>query len=151
MPGSLAVILLVCLAIAIAWARIDAARPAAPFAHGHHRTPPIPAASGFAEAADPMAGAPLLAVEAQGRSFLFAFVHKGEEEGWRIYILRQPPYGSRVVGPHETHRHFDAVLRLHFVCIHDDRKPVVAPAEAMDLARMWADGTVRYIDTGLAF
>ncbi len=151
MLGYVALILLACLAVAIAWARIDAAAPPAPPSLGHHAPSPAAAPMGFVDAADPLAGAPRMDVEANGRSFQFAFVHKGDQEGWRIYILRQPPYRGRATGAHETHRFRDADLRLHYICIHPDRQPIAEPADAMSLARMWAGGTVRYIDTGQQF
>jgi hypothetical protein len=154
MPQTLQTVLLIvalCFAGALAWARVDAAwRP--PATVGAHRAMPrpIPDLPGF-DPAERLAGAPRLALEVGGRAFLFAFVDKAGGEGWRIYILRHPPYGVRSDGGHETHRIFDQALGLHFICIHPDRQPVATPPEAVRFARMWAEGSVRYIDTGQAF
>ena len=86
-----------------------------------------------------------------GRRFDFEFVDKGGGEGWRMYILLQPPYGARAQGGHESHRYYDAVRSCHYICVHEDKQPIRSVAAAARFAQMWAKGTVRYIDTGQTF
>jgi hypothetical protein len=145
-------ILLACIAaVAFAWARLDADAPAPPSG----RAPSRPASSFHAEAREPSGPPPLrgprAAVRIYGEPFLFQFEYQDTSEGWRTYILQQPPYGARAQGGHESHRFFDTARRLHFICIHEDKQPVRTLPEAAEFARMWANGTVRYIDTGQAF
>ena len=88
-----------------------------------------------------------------GRDYSFAFelVDMRTAEGWRLYILDQPGYGQWADGCHETHRHLDRQSGLHYICIAQGRQPVATVAEAKGLARLWAEGTARYIDTGRGF
>jgi hypothetical protein len=138
-----------CLAaVAVAWARLEAARPYP--TQQSWRAQPQPTRPEEPRD-DDLGRAPRARALVYGRPFEFAFVDQGGAEGWRSYILHQPSYGPWAQGGHESHRYWDSGRNCHFVCIDGGRQPVRTLREAAALAQMWAKGTVRYIDTGRGF
>ena len=81
-----------------------------------------------------------------GVDFKFRFAWRPSENSWRIYILDQPPYGSRSAGAVETHRL--GLPRRPYVCwtgaIEDFD-------DARYIASVWANATMTYIRTGASF
>jgi hypothetical protein len=154
---TVAILLISILAIAVAWAHLDAAaapRPTPPSARPQSPFRPEPTVSPGhprAQPARPRHSHPRAQLIVYGRRFIFEFEYQDASEGWRTYILDQPPYGARAQGGHESHRYYDRGRGLHFICIHEEKQPVATLAEARAFAEMWAKGTVRYIDTGQTF
>ena len=81
-----------------------------------------------------------------GRSdFGFEFVWLGEN-GWRVYILDGPDYGTRDASLHTTHRLTDE--RGYYVCWSE---ALTNEAQARHVAAAWSEGTCRYIEFGERF
>ncbi|WP_460359297.1 hypothetical protein [Mycobacterium sp. ZZG] len=78
-----------------------------------------------------------------GVDFTFRFTWMPAENTWRIYIERQPSYGSRATGAHSTHRL--GLPNRPYICWTDRLTSYEA---ARKVAAMWADATQRYIATG---
>lgn len=68
--------------------------------------------------------------------------------GYRIYILEHPSYGSRSSSLHDTHRFYDSDKKVHYICYSPLPKNKF---DAMMIAGKWADNTSIYIRTGKAF
>jgi hypothetical protein len=83
-----------------------------------------------------------------GHRMDFVFRYKYVDSSWRAYIVSSPSYGYRSDDMHSTHRHYDANRRLYFVCW---TQPITKYDDAVTVSKMWADGTARYIDTGILF
>lgn len=64
-------------------------------------------------------------------------------DGWRVYIIRQPPYGRLASDAHTTHR-LSANGR-HFICW---TSRIATIDDAKVVAASWAEGTERYRRTG---
>lgn len=77
----------------------------------------------------------------QPTDYVFEAVDVGGS--WRAYIERQPPYGSRNQGAHETHR-LTADGR-QYVCWDS---PLRTEEECWKIAALWADCTQHYVATG---
>ena len=80
---------------------------------------------------------------AGGVDFTFRFVWLAEHRAWRVYIDRQPGYGSRNSGAHASHRL--GLPNRPYVCWTN---PLRTYAEARSVAALWADATQHYIATG---
>ncbi len=77
--------------------------------------------------------------------FLFRFdTMRGEV---RIYVLKQPSYGARVQDGHSTHRYVDGSGE-HYICWDGHCRNL---DEAHQVAKAWAEGTQRYVQTGRRF
>lgn len=120
-------------AIARAWAESDAA-----YRHTGTRTTRV----GTFDAFRARVGAETDYYSRDGTAvYRFRFV---EDAGsWRAYIVRQPSYGGRPEGPHESHRLGHGANR--WVCWAPEPTSRAGITEA---ARLWADGTQLYIATG---
>jgi len=75
-------------------------------------------------------------------TFRFDFVQL-ESGAWRVYIVRQPGYGTRSGSAMASHRLSDA--RGSYIC-WDATIPTLDAAKGV--ARAWADATQVYIETG---
>lgn len=78
-----------------------------------------------------------------GVDYAFRFAWIPGPETWRIYIVRQPSYGSRSSDAHSTHRL--GLPTQPYVC-WAGALPTFSAARAV--AALWADSTQRYIATG---
>lgn len=78
-----------------------------------------------------------------GVDYTFRFTWIPSQDTWRIFIERQPQYGSRATGAHATHRL--GLPNRPFICWTDRLGSYEA---AQKVAAMWADSTQRYIATG---
>ena len=76
-------------------------------------------------------------------TFVFDFVYVEAIRSWRIYITQQPSYRGRPQGAHQSHRLNDG--RGPFICWDC---PIGTLDEAKGVARVWADATQIYIETG---
>jgi|GEM_PF-1152636 len=73
--------------------------------------------------------------------YVFDFVRR--LDGWRVYIVSSPSYGSRSTGSIETHRLTDGGRR--FICWD---RPLSTLDDAKSVAALWADATQAYRKTG---
>ena len=80
-------------------------------------------------------------------SYFFEF-QELPDRNWRVYILKQPSYGSRSTDGHSTHRYFSAATGRTWICWS---VPIRSLAEARSVAGQWAEKTQRYIRTGQGF
>jgi len=81
------------------------------------------------------------------RGFEFEFSRQ-RDGSVRIYIDKQPSYGSRSDDLQSTHRYYEN--GRYYVCIRDELKPR-NDAEARAWADYFADHTSQYIKTGQHF
>ncbi len=77
---------------------------------------------------------------------VFGFELEERSDGWRVYIDRQPGYGSRPSDGHSTHRY--GIGGRPFICWD---RPIPSLADAIFIAAQWALRTERYIVTGETF
>lgn len=78
-----------------------------------------------------------------GVDYTFRFAWISQQQSWRVYIERQPSYGSLNASAHASHR---LGLPHHpYVCW---TTPLRTYADACSVAALWADATQRYIATG---
>jgi len=83
-----------------------------------------------------------------GRKMTFIFRYTYVGSSWRAYILSSPSYGNRSTGLHDTHRYFDNDKNLYYVCWTVALKRL---EEIIEVSRVWARETAKYIDTGESF
>jgi hypothetical protein len=79
-------------------------------------------------------------------SFDYGFVFNCLGNSFRVYIVKQPSYGSRDTGAHPTHRLFDN--GYPYVCWDGVLK---TEADAKNVAKLWAECTQEYIRSGKRF
>lgn len=85
---------------------------------------------------------------ADGRAdFHFTFTTRPFSREVRIYVDHTPPYGSRSTGLHDTHRYRD-VNGAHYVCFDPMPSDMTT---AYQVAKLWAERTWQYIQTGQSF
>ncbi len=80
----------------------------------------------------------------RGRTYEFSFARQSNGN-IRIYILRQPSYGSRDTDPRKIHR-LEEDNGSAFICRTGSVRTEKA---ALDVAKGWAVRTDYYIDTGV--
>jgi hypothetical protein len=78
--------------------------------------------------------------------FKFSYVYTGSS--WRAYILSSPSYGSRSADLHSTHRYSDSSCNRHYVCWTVN---LLRLEDMIEVSRLWARKTARYIDCGESF
>ncbi|MEO1151118.1 MAG: hypothetical protein AAFW83_09040 [Pseudomonadota bacterium] len=78
--------------------------------------------------------------------YLYEFQVLKTEGEIRIYILAAPSYGKHKITAHLTHRWFDDVCRIHYVCC-GGRSPTDFD-DAKEFARLWCRYTTHYVETG---
>lgn len=76
----------------------------------------------------------------------YRFDYRNVGGEWRAYIRSQPPYDGRSTDLYSTHRLEDSLG--YYVCWTE---PIRSRAECEAVARKWARGTDRYIETGEHF
>ena len=81
-----------------------------------------------------------------GRSDYKFRIEKVGGDGYRVYILDHPSYGSRNTSAHATHRFSSS--QGHYICWNSKLKSV---EEARGVAAAWADKTEDYILSGTRF
>lgn len=69
----------------------------------------------------------------------YVFDFEAHDGGWRIYIVRQPPYDGRNENLHSTHRLLDR--DRHYVCWDSELRTL---DDAKAVAALWADATQNY-------
>jgi hypothetical protein len=77
----------------------------------------------------------------------FVFQYRRAGLSWRAYIVESPSYGYQSGDPIITHRNFDE-NNAPYVCWTNRLKSF---EEAKQVSGLWAEATVRYIDTGARF
>ena len=77
--------------------------------------------------------------------FRFSFVQQPNGEV-RAYIESQPSYGGRPTDRHSTHRHWEG--SRPYVCFEPLPRNL---AEAIDVAKSWAEHTEQYVRNGTPF
>lgn len=78
-----------------------------------------------------------------GADYSFQFAWIAAQDTWRVYILRQPPYGARDSGAVATHRL--GLPARPYICWTG---PLRSFSAARAVAALWADSTQQYITTG---
>ena len=78
--------------------------------------------------------------------FVFRYIYV--DSSWRAYIVSGPSYGYRSTDMHYTHRYYDASRNMHYVCW---TRPLTRFADVIEISKVWARETTKYIATGEGF
>lgn len=76
----------------------------------------------------------------------FSFERQGDDT-WLVYIVSQPSYRGRATDTYSTHRLSDSDGRK-YICWSS---PIESYEDAKKIAKLWAEGTQKYIKTGEKF
>ena len=82
----------------------------------------------------------------KGRRMEFVFRYLYVDSSWRAYIISSPSYDYRSTAGEYTHRYYDESRKLFFVCWTRD---LAKFDDIVTVSKMWANGTAKYIDTGV--
>lgn len=80
-------------------------------------------------------------------SYLFSYESQADGSE-RAYILDQPHYGHRAMDGYSTHRYFDNVRQLHYICFDPEPR---SRNIMKKVASLWAEKTEAYRIYGQAF
>jgi hypothetical protein len=80
-----------------------------------------------------------------GNTYEFSF-ERQSDASIRVYIDRQPSYGSRHTDPHNIHRNSEG--GRYYICWDT---PLYSLSDAKEVAAGWAKRTDRYIRSGVPF
>ena len=83
-----------------------------------------------------------------GRRMTFTFRYSYIDSAWRAYIISSPSYGNKSTDLHNTHRYYDNNRNLYYVCWTVSLKRL---EDMIEVSRVWARETAKYIDTGERF
>ena len=78
--------------------------------------------------------------------FVFRYIYV--DSSWRAYIVSSPNYGHRSTSMGDTHRYHDSNRNMHYVCW---TRPLTRFADVVEISKLWARETAKYIATGESF
>lgn len=78
----------------------------------------------------------------------FRFKYELNDGKWRAYIVKQPAFNGRDEALAVTHRYYDSVKRMHYVCWDT---PIYQIKDMQNVSKFWADCILEYIATGKRF
>jgi len=83
-----------------------------------------------------------------GSKMKFVFRYIYVDTSWRAYIVSSPGYGYRSTSMGDTHRYYDTGRSMHYVCW---TQPLTRFADVVEISKVWARETAKYIATGESF